>query len=380
MEVSDLQAAREAIEKIDHDLMALLRERMDLVEVVANLKLEKAFPFRDPPREEQVLQRVRHSAAEAGLDPHEIERLYRLIMEMSIAHQVEHIRSSGRTPLRVAYQGVEGAFSHVAAQRHYRDRAAGTLLTGFETFRGAADAVRDGSADLALLPIENSTAGSINETYDLLAVGGLAITAEVISHVEHCLLGVPGASVDDLELVLSHPQALAQCEGYLHDLPKIRTQDEFDTAGSARKVKESNDRTLGAIASESAGRALGLEVLARGIQSESGNFTRFVEVALEAATCPPDQPCKTSLMLTTGDHAGELGQLLTEFSQRSINLTKLESRPIPARPWQYRFYLDVQGHAASAPVAEALDRIRKSTFELLVLGTYPSAEPEPAPD
>jgi chorismate mutase/prephenate dehydratase len=379
---SDLQELREAIEAVDQEILAQLRRRMELVDRVAAAKLDRAVPLRDRLREEHVFQRVRHAAAEAGLDPHEVERLYRLVMEMSIARQQAHIRSRATAPLRVVYQGVEGSYSHLAAQRHYGrapERRGGVLLTGHDTLRGAVGAVRDGSADLALLPIENTTAGSINETYDLLAEGGIAVTGEVISRIEHCLLALAGATVEGLTAVISHPQALMQCEAFFRARPWIEPRAEFDTAGSARKVRQGNDRTLGAIASASAARVYGLEVLATGIQSQPGNYTRFFEVAVEPAACPPGAACKTSLLLVLAHRPGALGKVLSELGERGVNLSKLESRPQPGTPWQYRFYLDLEGHAASEPVAEALEAVRALTTELRLLGTYPRAEVEDAP-
>lgn len=371
----DLHRLRVAIERLDRELLEKIKERMALSESIAAAKLQAAYPFRDQQRAEQVLQAVRHHAVEQELDPHQMEQLFRLLMEMSITHQQAYIRSLEAAPLRVSYQGVEGSFSHLTAQRHYGGRKGGVLLTGCETFRQAADAVRNGTSDIALLPIENSTAGSINETYDLLAEGDLKITAEVVSQVAHCLLGLPGSRLDDLRTVLSHPQALMQCERFLREHPAIKPQAVFDTAGAARQVKERNDPTIAAIASESAASVFGLEILKLSIQTQRSNYTRFVEVALEAPTCPQDVPCKTSLLLATGHHPGDLGQVLTEFSRRSVNLTKLESRPDPANPWRYRFYLDVEGHAASTRVTEALSAVRQHTAELRILGTYPMAPP-----
>jgi chorismate mutase/prephenate dehydratase len=371
----DLQALREDMEAVDQEILKQLRRRMELAEEIAVFKIDNAYPFRDKQREEQLLLRVRHLAAELRLDAHEMERLYRLILEMSIAHQHAHVRGLETAPLRVAYQGVEGSYSHLTAQRHYRNQKGGVLLTGYETFRGAADAVRDGTVDVALLPIENSTAGSINQTYDLLAEGGLTINAEVVSQVEHCLLAISGTPIEDLRAVLSHPQALLQCEQFLRDRPWLKPQAEFDTAGAARKVRESNDRTLAAIASESAGRAFGLEVLARGIQTQQSNYTRFVEVAREAAPCPPDVACKTSLVLVTAHKPGALGEVIVAFARRGVNLTKLESRPIPSRPFEYQFYLDIEGHAASEAITGTLREIESQelTHELRILGTYPKA-------
>ncbi len=372
--VPDLQALRESIESIDRDLLSQLKRRMELVEEVATTKLKAAFPFRDQQREEQVLQRVRQAAVDLGLDAHVIERLYRLIMEMSISHQQAHVRGLDTTPLRVVYQGVEGSYSHLTAQRRYSGRSGGVLLSGRPTVRQATEDVRSGVADVALLPIENSTAGSINETYDELAEGRLTINAEVFSRIEHCLLVLPGTQLADLRKVSSHPQALKQCEELLVGLPQVVTEAEFDTAGAARKVAEGKDKSHAAIASESAADMLGLEVLRRGIQMQAFNSTRFVEVAIEASPCPPEAVCKTSLVMAVDHKAGHLGEVLMELGRRKIEMTKLESRPIPTSAWKYHFYVDVLAHADSAEMVEALANIRPMTRELRLLGTYPKAE------
>ena len=373
----DLARLREQIENIDRELLENFKERMQLSEDIAAAKIQAAAPFRDKLREGAVLKRVRQMAVELKLDAHQVEHLFRLIIEMSITHQQAHLQALGDTPLRVAYQGVEGSFSHLTAQRRYAGRDGGVVLTGYETFREAAESVKRGTNDLALLPIENSTAGSINETYDLLTEGGLKINAEAISQIHHCLLALPGTRKEDLRVILSHPQALMQCERFLRSLPEARGRTEFDTAGAARKVREANDPTLGAIASESAAVVFGLDILEREIQNQADNYTRFVEVAIEADTCPSDVPCKTSLMLVTGHRPGDLADVLTHFSSRNINLNKLESRPYPGRPWQYRFYLDLEGHARSEPLTDALVAIAEHTQELAILGTYPSADLHP---
>src|SRR5690349_10882413 len=204
-------------------------------------------------------------------------------MDMSVAHQEQTVRNRPDAPLRISYQGVEGSYSHLAAQRRYGGRTGGALLTGHDTFRGAADTVLHGAADLALLPIENTTAGSINETYDLLADGHLHITGEVVSAIEHCLLALPGVSLDELRVVISHPQALAQCNTFFAQHRHLVARAELDTAGSARRVASAGDRTLGAIASAAAATTYGLAIVATGIQSVAANATRFVEVALRPA-------------------------------------------------------------------------------------------------
>jgi len=367
----DLQGVREGIEGIDRQILALFRDRMDLVEQVAGAKIRNAWPFRDPRREDQVLQRVRRVATELGLDAHHMEHLYRGIMNMAVAHQQTFLQQLDTTPLRVAYQGVEGAYSHLAAREHYKGRAGGALLTGFESFHEAAQSVRDGSSDVALLPIENSTAGSINETYDALTEGGLAITAERVYQVSHCLLALPGATLEGLREVLSHPQALRQCAKFLRSLPGAVPVEVFDTSGAARKVRAGGDLSRAAIASEAAGQRAGLEPLLRDIQDQAFNYTRFVEVAREETNCPADRPCKSSLLIETGNRPGELGEVLRIFSDRSINLSKIESRPVPEQPFHYRFYLDVEGHHSAPPLAEALSMVKELAAGLRILGSYP---------
>jgi chorismate mutase/prephenate dehydratase len=279
----ELSTLRDRIDEVDRQIIALLAERLRIVEEVAVAKLDAASPFRDRAREERLLLRLREHATEAGLDPHEVERLYRVVMDMSVAHQEATVRNRPDAPLRIAYQGVEGSYSHLTAQRRYGGRSGGALLAGHDSFRAAADAVVHGAADLALLPIENTTAGSINETYDLLADGMLHITGEEVSSIEHCLLALPGVSLDEVRVVISHPQALAQCLAFFAAHSHLVARPELDTAGAARRVAQSGDRTLAAIASAAAAKTYGLAIVARAIQSAAENATRFVEVGLRPA-------------------------------------------------------------------------------------------------
>ncbi len=373
----DLGSLRDRIEAVDRQIIKLIGERLAIVEDVAEAKLASASPFRDRVREETLISRLREMATQANVDPHQIERMYRVIMDMSVAHQEQAVRDREDVPLRISYQGVEGSYSHLAAQRRYAGRSGGALLTGHDSFRGAADSVLDGGADLALLPIENTTAGSINETYDLLAAGKLHITGEVISAIEHCLLALPGVPLEELRVVMSHPQALAQCHGYFTKHPHLTARQEIDTAGSARKVAAIGDRTLAAIASSAAARAYGLAIVAQGIQSSAGNATRFVEISPRPAPLAEGTTAKTSLVLSLADRPGALGEVLLRFAARNLSLTKIESRPIPEAPFTYRFYIDVFGHAASAPFVTTLEELRALTTELRVLGSYAVAGQAP---
>ena len=370
-DLPNLETLRISIERIDAEILDALRRRMDLADDIARTKLAAASPLRDPVREDLVLRKVRQAATSHGLDPHEIERIYRLIMDMSVARQQSLVQRLDTTPLRVGYPGIEGSYSHIAARQRYSGRPGGVLLSGFEVARDVLDALRRGELDLALLPIENTSAGGVSETYDLLGEGRATIIGELISQVDHRLLGLPGARLEEVRTVLSHPQALAQCASFLSKVPWIRPLPEFDTSGSALKVRERNDPTVAAIASETAAQRFGLEVLVRDIQSASGDYTRFVELAREATPVPPDVPCKTTLSFVLEHRPGTLGQVLTALAQRGVNLARLDSRPIPGEPWRYRFYLDLEGHAASASLVAALQDLQPLTTSMRVLGTYP---------
>lgn len=374
-DVPDLQKLRVDIEQVDEDLLDALRRRMDLAEDIARAKLAAASPIRDQRREDLLLQRIRAAAMARKLDPHEVERLYRFIMEMSVARQHALVTSLPTTPLRVAYPGVEGSYSHQMAHKRYAGRPGGVLLSGFDTAREVVDALRRGEVDLGLLPIENTTAGAMYETYDALAEEGITIIAELVDQVQHRLLGLPGAKLESIRMVLSHPQALMQCEAFLREkLPWARAVPELDTGGAAQRVREGNDPTVAAIASDSAGQRFGLEILARELQGAKGDFTRFLEVAREASPMPTDVPCKTSVMMVLENKPGTLSKALLMVAERGVNLARLESRPLPGTPWAYRFFLDLEGHAASAPIEAVLRDLQPYTTSMRLLGTYPDVK------
>lgn len=345
---------------------------MKVVDQIAHAKLAAASPLRDVTREDFVLQRIRALATELGLDAARCEQLFRDIMEMSVARQERLMNALPQLPLRVSFLGEEGSWSHLAARKRYAGRPQGALLTGLASFSEIVDAVLSGTADVGLMPIENTTAGSINETYDLLAERPVFITAEVVNPIEHKLLGLPGASRDQLRLVLSHPQALKQSEAFLRGMPQVKTRADLDTSTAAKRVRDGGDITVGAIGSEEAARRYGLEVLSE-ISIPGGNFTRFVELSRAPLAYHSDQKWKSSLLVTLNDEPGALAQVLRVFAERSINLFKLESRPLPQAPFRYRFYVDIDGHAESQNVAAAIRAATTAGANVRVLGSYPPA-------
>jgi 3-deoxy-7-phosphoheptulonate synthase len=233
------------------------------------------------------------------------------------------------------------------------------------------DALEAGEIDYALLPIENTIAGSINEVYDLIGHRPVTIVGEEVWEVEHCLLGLPGASAGHLRIVRSHPVALQQCAKFLDRLVGVVSESFHDTAGAAQAVAREGDAGIAAIASEEAAREYGLVVLKRDISDQAVNLTRFLLVGREPEPFDTRRPAKTSLVFSVNHRRGALLQCLKCFDAQGINLTKLESRPQPNAPWEYQFYLDLEGHEADGRVRTALEEMRAHTNHLKVLGSYP---------
>ncbi len=268
---------------------------------------------------------------------------------------------------KVAFQGVAGAYSEEAIRQFFGPEVE---THPCRTLRDLFIAVEERSVDFGMLPVENAVAGSVVQAYELLMEHDLRVWAEVIYRVRHMLMAVPGVKMSDLKRVMSHPQALAQCERYLlrHGIEPVPA---FDTAGSARDLAANPDPETGAIASALAAELYGLEILDRGIEDMSFNYTRFFVLSLEDP--PRAQRCKTSLIFTTRHQPGALYESLGEFANRNINLTKIESRPRRNRPWQYLFYLDFEGHWQDPECEAALiGLLRRSSFVKL-LGSYPAA-------
>jgi prephenate dehydratase len=267
----------------------------------------------------------------------------------------------------VAFQGVAGAYSEEATRQFFGvevESVACKLLP--EVFA----AVEGGRADYGMVPVENAVAGSVTESYELLMEHDLRVNAEVILRVHHMLLGAPGARMSEIKRVHSHPQALAQCERYL-SRRGLEAAPAFDTAGSARHLAENPDPSTAAIASALAAELYGLDILDRNIEDMPFNYTRFFVLGLEDP--PRSQRCKTSLVFSTRHQPGALYESLGEFARRSINLSKIESRPRRNQPWQYLFYLDFEGHWQDPECEAALmGLLRRSSFVKL-LGSYPAA-------
>jgi len=369
----DLAALRETLDGVDGGLVRLLAERLSLVARIGEAKASGEAGIRDAARERDVLEKVEAAARQLGVSAPLVRKIFSEIIAHAVTRQAAFL--SGAVPgraVRVAFQGVPQANSWLAAQKYLSGLGLEGELFGFRSFGEAMDALVSGRADLAILPIENTTAGSINQVYDLLLSHDVAIVGEETWKVDHCLAGPADVPLSSIGRILSHPQGLEQCSLFLQSLPNAQPVFRFDTAEALKEVAEAGDPTQAGIGPPEAAAAYGLTILRRGIANQEENWTRFVALARSPETFDARIPCKTSLILTTRHEHGALLRCLAILSDGGLSLTKLESRPRPHRPWEYMFFVDFDGNAADERVARALDELRVAALYLKILGSYPA--------
>ncbi|MBO6525101.1 MAG: prephenate dehydratase [Balneolaceae bacterium] len=370
----ELESIRKRLDDIDRSIIKSLAERQGLVKEVSSFKLETNTGIRDLEREEKLLNKIRDIAAEVGLDRYYAEHLFREIITNSVRFQthslVDHQNKNDVNSIRVSYQGTDGAYSHLAAVRHFSERFEHVDCYGYDTFEEAAKAVKEQHVDYAVLPIENTTAGSINDTYDILGDSELYIVGEEIIKVVHCLLAVEQVEVSQIRRILSHPKAIEQCTHFLAKLPRCTVESYLDTAISAKKVLEDGDLSQAAIAGAHAADHYGLHVIAHDIANQKENFTRFVVVSPNSVQVDLQIPCKTSLMMVTSHNEGSLVDCLNVLHKHGINVCKLESRPRINEPFRYSFYIDIESNSNDPDIAKALEELSDEAEEVKVFGSY----------
>lgn len=367
-----LAALRDELRLADEALVSALAHRSRIVATIAALKAELQSTVRDAERERDVLAHAEAVAATERLDPYFVNRIFREVLEHSVRMQEARLAPlvPGREPITVGYQGAEGAYGHQAARRYFSPWFDAASYRPYPTFRQLLQAVRARDIHYALLPVENTTAGSVSEAYDLLAALDLALVGEEIQPIDHCLVGPAPAALEQIAVIYSHPQALAQCSEFLARMPWCRLEEFSNTALAARKIAEQGDPSQAAVASQEAATVNGLCVLARDIANQRDNYTRFVVVA-ETPVAPPSRlPCKTSVMFITRHERGALVSCLDELARRALNLTNIESRPRLGVPWEYQFYVDFEGHLGDPVVQDALRAVAARAFLLKVFGSY----------
>ncbi len=374
----DLLELRGQLDVIDEQIVALYEERMAISSKVADYKIETGKKVFDKVREEEKLKKVR-SLTHDPFNARGVQELFEQIMSMSRKLQYKKLveaGSLGRLPFigvdrleteqtRVVFQGAEGAYSQMAMLRYFGEQV---NCFHVETFRDAMTAIEEGSADFAVLPIENSTAGIVSEIYDLLVEFENYIVGEQIIEIEHCLMGLPGTALSQIRTVYSHPQSLMQSARYLNEHEEWRQVSLKNNAFAARKVSEEGDQTQAAIASEQAARVYGLEILKRGVNQSDTNSTRFIIVTNQKIF--RKDAGKISICLEVPHESGSLYHMLSHFIYNNLSMTKIESRPIEDRNWEYRFFIDFEGNFADGAVKNALRGLRDEARNLRILGNY----------
>ena len=375
---SDLKELREKIDAVDVEIVRLFEERMSLSEDIAKVKAGTDRKVYDKEREEQKLAKVR-SMAHGDFNKRGVFELFRQLMGMSRRRQyaiLEQGKPSGRIPfievdvlerkdIRVVYQGEEGAYSHAALEAYF---GSGTDSFHVRKFRDAMEAIADGSADYAVLPIENSTAGIVADNFDLLVDFENYIVAEQIIPVEHVLMACPGCRMEDVKDVYSHPQALSQCENLFLRHSDWKAMAYDNTALAARKVLEDGRMDQAAIGSRFAAEHFGLEILEEHVNDRDANATRFMIVTNQRIFVKGAG--KISICFELPHSSGTLYNILSNFIYNDLNMTQIESRPIPGRNWEYRFFIDFEGNLNDASVRSALRGIRQEAIYMKILGNY----------
>lgn len=381
--MSSLNDSRAEIDRIDRDLIKALAERMKLVSSIAAIKSEDpAVPLRSEQREREVFDAWSEEGQKYGLSPYFLGRILREVLNYSRRDQESVLGGSAadagaRAGVRVAYQGAPSSYSDLSIEKLFISRPSQvTERIGLQSFSAVLDALEGGAADYALLPIENTIAGSINGVYRLLAERDVHVVDEEYWLVEHVLAGLPGAHVEDLRVIRSHPVALQQCEEFLVGLVGCKAESYYDTAASARSVLESGDPSMGSICSEQAALRAGLTILQRDIADRAHNTTRFLLLAMQPEPVDARIRAKTSLVFTADHRRGALAACLQRFAEEEINLCKLESRPQADSPWEYLFYVDIEGNLEDRRLEAALKHLEQQTNDLRILGCYPDRRPE----
>lgn len=373
----DLLEYRNQLDKIDKQLVKLFEERMDICGKVAETKIASGKAVYDAEREKQKLDAV-GAMANSDFNQIAVRDLFSQMMSVSRKYQYSILEEHGRAVklgferldsipmehVRVVHQGVEGAYSHAAAIQYFGEEAEIYHVARFED---AMKEVQLGKADYAVMPIENSSAGAVIDMYDLLTRYDNYIVAETFLPVNHALLGVPGTKLQDVKTVFSHPQALMQCSNFLNNngLKQISVEN---TAVAAKRVIEEGDHSQAAVASEIAGKLYGLELLKTSIQNNQGNTTRFVILANRKVY--QKDASKISLCFELPHTSGSLYNMLGNFIYNHVNMIMIQSRPVPGKNWEYRFFVDIEGNLQDAGVKNALRGIGEEAQNFKILGNY----------
>lgn len=365
----DIKELRQAIDQIDMGLVRLFEQRMTIVEEVAKYKEATGIALKDVNREKALIEKNIQLLENPAFEKY-LKTFFKDLLSYSRRYQAS-LMASTCTEKRVSYseavvgfQGVEGSFSSMALSGFFGDVKSRRAMARFEDiFQG----LESGDIDYGILPIENSSTGAINEVYDLMHRFDAHIIGDYYLPVRHHLIGLPGAQYDDIQAVYSHEQGFKQSRNYLSDKP-WQQYSYCNTAKSVAYIKEMNDIKNAAIASAAAAEYYGMLIIEHDIQDISCNTTRFVVVAKKPIVAANAN--KVSLILWLAHETGALFEIMVSIAKYNINMLKLESRPIPDKPWEYLFYMDLEGHLESEAMGLLLTEIKKESHDIMVLGNY----------
>jgi len=355
--MDEIQGRRKEIDDIDSEILRLLNRRAEIVIEIGKVKKNENVEFHSPEREREILEKLERD--NPGPFPNEALRaVYREILSASLSLE---------QPLRVAYFGPKATFTHLAAMQQFGFSA---KYIPVESIKEVFDAVEKGHVNYGVVPVENSTEGVVSYTLDMFIDSDLKIAAEIMTEVSHNLVSLTG-KIEDIKKIYSHPQATAQCRGWLEsNLPKIPVIEASSTARAAEIAAQ--DPGAGAIASELAAISYGLRVVQKRIEDVTNNYTRFLVIAKRHPSMTGRD--KTSIMFSIKDRVGALYSMLEPFARNEINLTKIESRPSRKKAWDYLFFVDFEGHIDDERIKVTLEEVKNECLFLKVLGSYPAGQ------
>jgi len=375
---SPLLEVRHSISHVDEQLLNLLAERRELVRNVASMKTKHGIKLRDKVRENELLSQLIRLGKHKNLDSHFILDIFHRIIDDSLQVQeaflqnIEQNQVSG--DFKAAHLGEQGAYSYLAADKHFAHSHSGLTHVCCDEFSEIIEHVINGSADVGVLPIENTTSGGINEVYDLLIDCPLHIVGEETLKVEHCLISKGSSKLEDIDTVIAHPQARTQCLQQLKKMGINKVEYTNSTAHALALVQGDERTNIAALAGHEAAAIYQLQVIATDLADQKHNYSRFIVLSKEPQSVHASVPCKTSIMFATRQEPGALVDALAIFQEHALNLTKLESRPIIGNPWEEMFYIDLDGNQSEQNVAEAINALRNKCRTVKVLGSYPASE------
>jgi chorismate mutase/prephenate dehydratase len=375
-EALDLNKIREKITQLDQQLLTLFAERRALTLNVAKSKAHLIRPVRDQQREQELLIRLITQGKKLGLDAHYVTSVFQTIIEDSVLNQQAYLQTLANPNIKepavsVAFLGDKGSYSYLASHRYFSRRAAKIIENGCQSFAEIMQQVESGSVDYGMLPIENTSSGSINEVYDVLQHTNLSIVGEITQPIEHCLLTAVNTKLNKIKTIYAHGQPFAQCSNFLDKQSDIRIEYCESTADAMAKVYQLQDESVAVIGSEEGGNLYQLQALEKQIANQIENHSRFILVARKPIEVAEQIPAKTTLIIATGQKPGALVECLLVLKNKGINMCKLESRPIQGRPWEEMFYVDVEANLKHLALQEAISQITEQTNFIKILGCYP---------